>query len=109
MDDVSGSAELIGEREAPTRQALRVMKEQNLSHVAHYNNWVSAVDRPISNRRTGPAIQETVLEGLPDLQELVEDAPGGAPDDVIVDGEVVDGEVHLVGDPVLGPVDGRIQ
>jgi hypothetical protein len=31
--DVSGSAESIGEEEAPARQALRVMKEQNLSHV----------------------------------------------------------------------------
>ena len=31
--DVAGSAESIGEGEAPTRQALRVMKEQNLSHV----------------------------------------------------------------------------
>ena len=41
-----GDAESIGEGEAPTRQALRVMKEQNLSHVAHYNNWVSAwIDR----------------------------------------------------------------
>jgi hypothetical protein len=33
VHDVSGSAESIGEGEAPTRQALRVMKEQNLSHV----------------------------------------------------------------------------
>jgi hypothetical protein len=30
---VSGSAELIREGEAATSQALRVMKEQNLSHV----------------------------------------------------------------------------
>jgi hypothetical protein len=29
---VSGSAESIGEGEAPTRQALCVMKEQDLSH-----------------------------------------------------------------------------
>jgi len=33
VHDVSGSAESIGEGEAPTRQALRVMKEQNLGHV----------------------------------------------------------------------------
>jgi hypothetical protein len=31
--DVSGSAESIGEGEAPTRQALCVMKEQSFSHV----------------------------------------------------------------------------
>jgi hypothetical protein len=34
VHDVSGSAESIGERKAPTRQALRAMKEQNLCHVA---------------------------------------------------------------------------
>jgi hypothetical protein len=33
VHDVSGSADSIGEGEAPTRQALRVMKEQNLGHV----------------------------------------------------------------------------
>ena len=32
VHDVSGSAESIGEGEASTRQALRVVKEQNLSH-----------------------------------------------------------------------------
>ena len=33
VHDLSGSAESIGEGEAPTGQALRVMEEQNLSHV----------------------------------------------------------------------------
>jgi hypothetical protein len=30
---VLGGAELIGEREAPTSQAMSVMKQQDLSHV----------------------------------------------------------------------------
>ncbi len=38
VHDVSGGAQSIGEGEAPTRQAVRVMKEQNLSHVQHCNN-----------------------------------------------------------------------
>ena len=33
VHDVSGIAESIGEGEAPSLQAVRVMKEQNLSHV----------------------------------------------------------------------------
>jgi hypothetical protein len=33
VHDVSGGAELSGEVKAPTRQALGVMKEQNLSHL----------------------------------------------------------------------------
>jgi len=33
VHDVSGSAQSIGEGQAPTRQALRMMEEQNLSHV----------------------------------------------------------------------------
>ena len=37
VHDVSGSAESIGEGEAPARQAQRVMKEQNLSHVDQPN------------------------------------------------------------------------
>ena len=33
VHDMSGSPESIGEVEAPARQALCVMKKQNLSHV----------------------------------------------------------------------------
>jgi hypothetical protein len=32
VHDVSGTAESIGEGEAPTRQPVRVMKEENFSH-----------------------------------------------------------------------------
>jgi len=35
---VSGGAQSLGEGEAPPGQAVRVMKEQNLSHVQHSNN-----------------------------------------------------------------------
>ena len=33
VNEVSGSAELVGEGEAPVRQSLCMMEEQNLSHV----------------------------------------------------------------------------
>ena len=32
MHDVSGAAQLVGEREAPVRQPVRMMEEQNLGH-----------------------------------------------------------------------------
>jgi hypothetical protein len=32
MDDVSGGAQLVGEREDARRQTLSVMEEQNLGH-----------------------------------------------------------------------------
>jgi len=38
VHDVSRGAQSIGEGEAPTGQAVRVMKEQNLRHVQHSNN-----------------------------------------------------------------------
>ena len=34
MDDVTGGAQLVGKREDPGRQTLRVMEEQNLGHRA---------------------------------------------------------------------------
>jgi hypothetical protein len=46
VNDVSGSAELIGEGEAPGRQPVRVMEEQKLSHAASqasdYEGWREA-------------------------------------------------------------------
>jgi hypothetical protein len=35
MNHLPGSAQLVGEREAACRQALRVMEEQELSHERH--------------------------------------------------------------------------
>jgi hypothetical protein len=35
MNHVPGSAQLVGEREAACRQALRVMEKQELSHERH--------------------------------------------------------------------------
>ena len=32
MHDVTGGAQLVGKREDPGRQTLRVMEEQNLGH-----------------------------------------------------------------------------
>jgi len=35
MNNVSSSSQLVGEREASRRQALRVVKKQNFRHVIH--------------------------------------------------------------------------
>ena len=37
MNNVSSSSQLVGEREASRRQALRVVKKQNFRHVIHSN------------------------------------------------------------------------
>jgi hypothetical protein len=49
VNDVSGGAELIGEREAPRRQSLCVMEHQNLSHVG----WSLARTNPLVEKAGG--------------------------------------------------------
>ena len=43
VNDVSASAELSGEGEAPGRQSLRMMKEQKLGHLGRQPMWISTL------------------------------------------------------------------